>query len=284
MTAGNRYTLRIVCVLCSLALHAARFACWAAEAPKGAYASRRPWLRPVSWVEGYLVADVASFEREVGRYAGTSACEKVALAEYLVEFMASDEKCDAAGYEWKPGTDDLSLPAGRAKWALELILGVKLPGIVDRNASPEYLKKLREEAHLAIEAYRQGIIASAADHEVSPAEFERLKGKYRQGIIALGVESVAWGEEFARLMRKYEAKIPAGSLAHTNAELAMDELLLEWPPIGRKYEDLASIIGVKGDPDEDGISYRFQQDSISMVMYTFILQDGVIRSVKKTTS
>jgi hypothetical protein len=70
-------------------------------------------------VYGYLVADVASFEREVGRYAGTSACEKVPLAEYLVEFMASDEKCDAAGYEWKAGTDDWSLPAGRSKWALE---------------------------------------------------------------------------------------------------------------------------------------------------------------------
>jgi hypothetical protein len=183
---------------------------------------------------------------------------KLALAESLLPYFESDLKCDARGYEWKPGTDDLSLPAGRTKWALELLLRVKLPGIVDKDASPEYLKKLREQAHLAVEAYRQGIIASAADHEVSPEEFTRLK-------------------------RRYKGRIPGGPWADGAFGawmLAMDHLLLAWPPIGRKYEDLVAIIGAKGRDEENGVTYTFSGGP-NAVRYRFIIQDGVIRSVTK---
>ena len=229
--------------------------------PRDPTAFAGPGLRSVSWMYGYLPADVASCEEQLRAYARGSACEKLALAEYLLVFMTADEKCEAVGYEWKPGTDDLSRPAGRAKWALELLLRVKLPGTVDGNASPEYLRKLREAAHLAVEAYRQGIIASAADNGLSP-------------------------EEFARLKRKYNGKIVRGPWENGSGdgwEQAMDALLLEWPPIGRKYEDLVSITGAKGRSEEHGVSYTFYADPNPRVSYRFIVRDGVIRSARKGT-
>jgi hypothetical protein len=197
---------------------------------------------------------------ELEKYVRGPACERLALGELLLNCMASDTKCDTRGYEWKPGTDDLSLPTGRTKWMLELVLGVKLPGIVDRNASPEYLKKLHEEARLAVEAYRQGIMALAADHEVPP-------------------------QEFARLKRKYNGKIPGGPWAPESGlrpgDIGMNELLLEWPPVGRKYEDLVSIIGAKGHPEKNGVSYTFERGPLAY-RYLFVLQAGVIRSMVLT--
>ena len=260
MTNTSRYTLKIVWVLCSLALHATRVACFAGEAPKAMTECVIPSLWPVTG-SPFLGADVPSWEKQIRRWTQRSACEKLALADWLVEAMTSEEAFRPAGYEWEPGTDDLSVPAGRAKWALELVLGVKLPGNVDRHASAEYLKKLRDEAHLTVEAYRQGVMASAADHEVSP-------------------------EEFARLKRKYKGKIPGGPWANGSGlawELTMDWLLLEWPPIGRKYEDLISIIGAKGGHEEDGASFTFDLFGAHAVTYRFVLQGGVIRSLRKTT-
>jgi hypothetical protein len=147
---------------------------------------------------------------------------------------------------------------------LEVVLGVKLPGIVDRDTSQEESRKVREEARLAVEAYRQGVIASAADHEVPPAEFARLRHKY--------FGKIPWGPW------------PSKSGIHP-AALGMDEFLLEWPPIGRKYEDLVSLIGAKGDvprdPGQGGVSYTFDGHGTAY-RYSLFLKDGVILSVRKS--
>jgi hypothetical protein len=72
------------------------------------------------------------------------AFEKLALAEQIVSraTRAYGTYCEATNYEWKEGTDDLSLPAGRAKWGLEHLLGVKLPGIISRTTQEEDRNRL----------------------------------------------------------------------------------------------------------------------------------------------
>jgi len=257
MANADKPSLEIILMLCTLLMAAARGSCCGGESPRGALPDlRTPGLRGLGAADGLLRVPLASCARVLNRCDQGPACEKLALAEQLLTCMASDEKCDGRGYQWQPGTDDLSLPAGRAKWSIELLLGVKLPGAVDRSASPGYLKELRDAAHLAVEAYRQGIMALAADHEVSP-------------------------DEFARLKRKYSGKVLRGPWAHGLPEIEMDALLLEWPPVGRKYEDLVSIIGTKGREGRVGVSYTFSSAG-SELNYTFVVRGGVIHTVRKT--
>jgi hypothetical protein len=218
-------------------------------------------LAPVNTATDYFTGDVEDWQNAVKDWSGSSACEKIALAEWLAEAMRSAAPvARESSQKWTPGTDPMSLRAGRAKWAFELLLGVKLPGTVQPRPSPEYLEQLRESAHLALEAYRQGIIARAAEDQVPPAEFARLK-------------------------RKYRGRIPWGPWAPDSGirpgNLGMDEFLMVWPPIGRKYEDLVSLIGVKGQPEDDGVSYTFD-DAPTAYRYRFVIQEGVIRSVKKS--
>lgn len=256
MMNADACTIKAMCVLCALALAAPRSAACAGEPVK--YGPPMRTLCAVSSMSSYLWGPVASCEEALSGYRGASACERLPVAEIVLDMMGTEEwKFDAEGYEWKPGSDDLSLPAGRAKWALELLLDVKLPGNVDRHASAQQLKTLREQARLVVEAYRQGIMDAAADHPVSP-------------------------EAFARLKLKYRGKVLTGPWASGHPETEMDELLLGWPPIGRKYEDLVSIVGAKADKEADGVSYTFD-DPMREIKYTFVVQGGVIHSVRKTT-
>ena len=111
------------------------------------------------------------------------AFEKLALAEQLLGLFHSGRVCDNSGYEWSKGSDDLSLPSGRAKWGLENLLGVKIPGVIDRSTSNEEVDKIGAEAARLVEAYRSGILALAADHRPSPQEFADLKQKYMGKIV-----------------------------------------------------------------------------------------------------
>jgi len=254
-------TRSVVWVSCALVFHMTHFACYAGAPPKkrAPIVVEVPTFRAISAIHGCLRADAATWQNAVRTWSVSSASEKLSLADYLLELMGSDEACSVEGYKWQPGTDDLSLPAGRTKWALELILGVKLPFIVDQHASQEYLARLRQQAYLMVEVYRRGVMDSAADHEVSPQELAHLRSKYR-GKIA----GVSWANG-----------------AGVGSMLAMDALLLEWPPIGRKYEDLVSIIGVKGAHVKAGATYKLFMDPSPLAEYRFTLQDGVIYSVTK---
>ncbi len=246
------------CVLCSLMFGGAPVAYCAAQAHKKVplVAPAPPGLLALSGTTSYFGAEVPDWQRVVREWADASACERLALAEWLVEALGTVEPCgDSGEYVWTSGTDDLSLSAGRAKWSVEVILGVKLPGTVGRNASPEYIKNLREAGRLAVEAYRQGIMARAADHQGSPKEFGSLK-------------------------RKYQGKMLTGPWAHQHPETEMDVFLLEWPPIGRRYEDLAAIIGAKGRQEKGRVFYTFDLGPKEL-RYTFVLRDGIIRSVRK---
>jgi hypothetical protein len=164
-------------------------------------------------------------------------------------------------YQWKAGTTDLSRAAGRAKWAVERLLGVPLPHVLP-SSSREELGKLRAQASLLVDAYRNGMIALAADHPPSP-------------------------EAVADLKRRYAGKIlPSNPQLAWQSMEAMDALLSEWPPIGRKLEDLVSIIGPKPETAEHygpgAVSYQFMGAEFGVV-YVFVMQHGIIRSVSVRT-
>ncbi len=255
---NHRKSLPVTLVLavCSLALSGGRPASGAEKAPRRQRMPR----------EGYYMVctvNVAYFHRiAVGRceemltlWTNSRACDKLAVAEVLLGTVMSEEEAPADGYQRQPGTDDLSVRAGRARWAIERLLRVKLPGVVDRTTSREELGRLHAEATAVVEAYRQGLIAAAADHEISPAHFARLK-------------------------RQFRGKVDPETVRHDWNIMAMDRLFAEWPPIGRKYDDLVSIIGLKGERQDYGVAYTFQGDW-SGAWYRIEIRDGVIWSVRK---
>jgi hypothetical protein len=190
------------------------------------------------------------------------AYEKLALADKLLEELRSKEECKTPDYTWKEGTNDLSRVAGRAKWGLEHLLGVQLPDVTPAT-SPQELDRLYERAELALAAYRNGIMALAADHPVSQVRLEQLrrmyKGKIDDKVAGKGDES----------------------------RIAFDGFLGEWPPIGRKLEDLVSIIGpssqpvAKGkSPAESVLSYDLTGE-FGTTLYSIWARDGIIVSVTR---
>ena len=212
-------------------------------------------------VVGMVTCDgIDRAEEDLARWSRTRAYEKLAVAEALVGCLTSQEKCkDRSAPQWSPGGNDLSRVAGRGKWCLERILGVSLPD-VRPDSSSEELRTLHAQGGQAVEAYRNGIIARAADDRVPPAEFARLKRKYRGRIVPRVLDE------------------------NRDYMYAMEDLLAEWPPIGRKMEDLAAIIGSKaktGDDHARGAAvYRFA-GTHRETEYHFIMRDGIIRSVRR---
>jgi len=249
-----------------LALGGCQSADETANPPQPAKGAPPTWrvqgIRHVSVPDEFFQCRWQSCSDELKDWSRRTSCEKLAFAECLLACVPGAEDCPSEGYRWKRGTDDLSLPDAWTKWALTVVLGVKLRGVVDRGTTPEDIKRLRENARLAVEAFRQGVIASAADNELQPADF-------------------------ARLRQKYFGKIPWGPWPSDSGvdprNLGMDDFLLEWPPIGRKYEDLVSLIGVKGRPTRDPtkrvVFYSFSCVPIEY-RYYFVLRDGVICSVR----
>jgi hypothetical protein len=210
----------------------------------------------------HLLSDVERLEVRLRRWAQGRAYEKLALAEGLLESMITDEQPGTLDkYTWKPGTNDLSTAAGRANWALEGLLRVKLPVVLGRGATQEEVERAHAMASSTVEAYRQGIIALNTEKEIPPEKLRRLRREYKDKIDAekweVAAESAAW----------------------------MDELLGEWPPIGRKYEDLAFIIGE--EPKEKlwypkgTLVYRFQGNVHGADFYLRV-KDGVIVSMGRS--
>ncbi|HUT33221.1 MAG TPA: hypothetical protein VNE39_07070 [Planctomycetota bacterium] len=233
------------------------------EATKpGAEAEPRTWIVNVGEAHDAVAqASLADYDEAVARWCRCRAYEKLAVAEELLRDLASRESViSPAGAQKAEAGNDLSRVAGRAELALERLLGVALPG-PRPDSSAEDLAKVHAEASRLVEACRSGIMAGVADHPVPPQEFERLKRKYR-GKIDTGIFIATW----------------------KNTQ-AMEDLLGEWPPIGRKMEDLVSIIGAKGEPRkrEDGtdvVRYIIRED-LNGAGFSFGVQDGIIRSVSR---
>jgi len=213
-------------------------------------------------VPSFVHASMAYCQEEMARWSQCRAYEKLRVAELLVPLLSSTEKCEeAAGPEWKHGGNGLSRVAGRAKWCFERLLGVELADL-SQDPSPEELSKLRAQGSRLVEAYRSGIVALAADRPVPPEQLLHLRRKYRWNIV------------------------PDESKHAWDCIWAMEALLGEWPPIGRKYEDFVAIIGAEGESadqiEKGAIRYRLDTGQFG-VDYFFVVRQGIIRSVWRVT-
>lgn len=195
-----------------------------------------------------------SCETIVNSWKGAQSFERLALAEELLDHFESTDKCRIANYEWKARTDDMSRVAGRAKWAFEQILGVKLANVTP-TSSEEDLRRLHYDASRLLTAYRNGILSVAGEGETSPEKLKELKDKYG-------------------------AKIKPGIGPDVrDSARAMHELLVEWPPIGKKASDLVEVVGSEGRKARSGLSFLFST-GYSGVEYRFSVASGKIMSVK----
>lgn len=209
----------------------------------------------VDEVRGFLrKTTLGSCEAVVSLWRGSQSFERLALAEELLDHFKSTEKCRIANYEWKPGTDDMSRVAGRAKWAFEQILGVRLANVTPTSVE-EDLRTLHYDASRLLTAYRNGILSVAGDGATSPERLKELKDKYG-GKIEPGISLKAPG--YSR---------------------AMHELPLEWPPIGKCIIDLYEVVGSEGRRTDDGVSYRFDT-GYGGVEYQLAVSGGKIVSVR----
>jgi hypothetical protein len=107
-------------------------------------------------------------------------------------------------------------------------------------------------------------------------------------MMALAADTPVPQERLEQLRRKYKGKVDdkvAGK--GDESRIAFDGFLGEWPPIGRKLDDLISVIGpsshpiVKGrSPGESIVSYDLTCD-IGTTLYRITARHGIIVSVTR---
>jgi len=255
----------LVALLCSILV-----GCGSHEEPEGT-AEKLPRVQSDSSRNRHYVQLVLRFVRgynrnrlneEAMQWSLARPYEKLAASEAVLPYLTSRTKLETPPELLTLQSDsDFSLAAGRAEWCIERLLGVQLPKI-HAGSTTEELERLHAEATRAVAAYRAETIAQATKQRISPAEFARLRKKYRG------------------------KAVPIAPLVFHDFIDQMDKLLGEWPPIGRKYDDLVSIIGVKGMKrgahHSEDVHYRFDTGH-SGVAYFLDVRDGIIHSVTRDT-
>lgn len=176
---------------------------------------------------------------------------RLSLAELLVDSLRDEAKATAITYEWKKGTHDRGRVAGRAAWALEQIIGKELKVVRPTTSAPQ-LGLVRDEAVRLVRSYRSRALRIRSGSEPSP---DALKISYANKINP-GI---------------------SGELARKSSK-AMNRLLSEWCPIGKRLSDLESIVGKPARVSVDKVYYRFDS-GYGGVDYRFKVKKGVIESV-----
>ena len=195
--------------------------------------------------------DIATCESLVKEWKEALPYQRAGLAEELVAHLQDKGSCPARGYQWKKGDNDRSLIAGRAKWAMEELLEVHLPD-VDQSTETKDLATLQKNAQSLLDKRKADLVANQKEHDPRREELaEKYKGKINPGISAGAPGSVT----------------------------AIQGLLAEWPPIGRRIQDLAAIIGSQGEKIDGQVSYKFDT-GYGGFDYHFSVEQGTITSVK----
>jgi len=230
--------------------------------------------------------------------------EKLAFAEGLLYRMRDKGPCEnLEGYKWEQGTDDLSLPVARGKWALEHLLGVEFGRIVEGAVPPEEAKHERPNAppESGMDDLSQSLARSqrAMEHSlglgfrrpvkrtISLEEVKRVHEQavrfveaYRRELIERSSRTPLPAWALGDLKLRYRDRFTVGySEKWDESAGAMVDLFDEWPPIGKKYEDLVSIVGSKAEPFwDEHLCYKFVGGH-SGSRYYFRVKEGVIRSM-----
>jgi hypothetical protein len=198
--------------------------------------------------------DLSGMEKIIQNWQKGPSYLKLSLLETLTDHLKTLEKCSTRNYIWEEGTHDLNRKNGRAAWAIEKLLEIKLDKITPDSTWEENQKIYNECANI-VKAYRAGIMSAASE-----------------------VKNIKTKEE---LTKSYKDKIKPGiSTKHEESFNSMSSLLSEWFPIGRKLSDLEEIVGTPGTnrPKENCIDYDFQ-NGVDGVLYRFTVEDGIITSV-----
>jgi len=200
----------------------------------------------------------AELEPRIEAWKGAPSWQKLAFCRELLPLLREADPCRTRDYEWKAGTHDLRLAAGRAAWVLERMLDVTLPQVRPDSQAAE-LDVVAEAAAAAFADYRARAIAEA--------ESASAKG----------------GRTVEELTKTYRGRIQPDLRAQAGASSAMmARLLNEWFPIGRGIAELETIVGAAGKIDERGVTYRFD-NGLSGSVFLFVVQDGVIEAVSVWT-
>jgi len=201
-----------------------------------------------------------NLDEELAGWSRGHIHERLAAAEALLPLLVSKHVHGGTmDQEQVDARHNLSSTAGRAALCLEHILGISLPAVRVDPLDDEH-EGLRVEASRLVETYRERVMVHAAENRTSPKRFAELKSTYCGQIM------------------------PIGGPVSYDAIKQMDSLLAEWSPIGRRYEDLVSIIGVKGTRAETyrpgAIRYRVESE-LRGIDYLVIVRDGIIVSVHR---
>ncbi len=206
-------------------------------------------------VVSFIKASEDGLEEHFTRWSEVRANDKLYIVQQLLQYVAIAEKAE--------GGRELYELAGRAAQGLEEIVGVPLPD-VGPESSREEVRAVYVDASRLVEAYRSGVVARAADDPVAPERLAALRKKYHGKMQFHGPDATAPGEQLG----------------------TMRALLQEWPPIGRKYEDLVSIIGARGQefppsPEEEDpwVRYIFDSRHDARHWVIFTVRDGIVRKV-----
>jgi len=204
-------------------------------------------------------SSVASCQREILLWMQSRVYEKLALTEGLLDSMLSSGECPStSGYTWVPDTDDISLVAGRAKWGLERVLGVTVPGVICKSTASSEQKMIHARAVRIVEAYRNGIAARNSDDLVTPGMLAELKKRYRERMASL-------------------------SSPTSDSDEPMIMLLDEWCPIGRPYKDLVRIVGAEAESRAGRLCYSLGSEYTGSLFYLRV-RDGIIRSMGRASA
>ena len=179
--------------------------------------------------------------------------ERLALLEGLLPSLSLLERAETVNYEWVKGTHDLRIVAGRAARRLDALLGLKLPPVT-AETTQEQAVELYHQVEPVVRAYRAGIEDMSRTY-ASRRSVAELKKAYA-GRIKPGIDNENWVRHLA----------------------AMEELLDEWCPIGKRFSDLAEIIGDAGEENGRDRGYRFENGFFGTYI-RFRVEEGVIRSV-----
>ncbi|MEI6810292.1 MAG: hypothetical protein WCN95_16355 [bacterium] len=208
---------------------------------------------PASKVRQLLRAnDLRECQKLVDLWKRALPYQKLGLAEELVSQLKNVGSSPLRGYDIsKDGGNDMTMVAGRAKWAFEQIMDVQLADL-KRSTAIDSLVALQSNAVALVDARRSDLM-SEGSKEIKPGLAEKYKGKI----------------------------IPGISEASSGNTAVMLDLLAEWQPIGKRFEDLAAIIGSRGrnTKDKDVVMYAFEDGSAGCA-FQFSVKEGIITSVK----
>jgi hypothetical protein len=196
--------------------------------------------------------DIATCERLIKGWKQAPTYQKYGLAEELIAHLQDKDSTPVRDYLWKKGENDRSLVSGRAKWGLEELLEVQLQPVVDLSSDTEEFAALQNNARALLNKRIAEIVSIQKDLDPRREELaEKYNGKINPGISDGAPESIT----------------------------AMQMLLLEWPPIGKRVQDLEAIISFEGEKNDGQVSYKFDT-SYGGFEYRFTIEQGVITMVK----